>query len=313
MKNTYNLFLALFVILLVSCEDPDRGPVFYYGDLEAGTYIRLVENSGSFLVDQNDFDNYEYTYTVEFVDAIKGSSVESYTVDLTYLVSGAATSTIKTIEDFVSLESSDFTTNDNGFAEATVTFTSSDLLTAMDLTEEDLSVEDRFGFIGEIVTPSNTYNSGNSSATVEGSFFQGYFNFSLFVGCASELEGEYDVITTEINCSTGNPGAKSLKHKLEIIDTRAIAIGHYEFKDASFGVLEDCFEGEGLLSGFQFKEICGVVTFSAVTDAYGLVWDYSSEIVGNDWIITWSNPETGFGGVTAINFKEGVPFTIPAE
>ncbi len=308
MKNTYKLLMVLLAVLVMSCEDEDAKPLFLYGDLETGTYIRLVDNSSNFLVDQNDFSSYTHTYTIEFVSDVNGSNVESYTADLVYK-SGSADP--RTAEDFVSLSSSEFTTNEDGFAEATITFTSAQLIGAFGLSEADLSPEDEFEFLGEIVTPTNTFNSVNSSATVEGAFFQGYFDFTVFVGCASNLAGEYTATTTAINCSTGNPGSASVTYTLEIEDTGNIAIGEYEFDDATFGVLADCFGDEDAVQGgFVFQDVCGAVSFTAVADEFGTNWTVSSVISGNDWIITWVNPDTGLGGETSINFPNGIDFTV---
>lgn len=315
MKNTYKFLLGLFAIGLISCEDSENGPLFLYGDLETGSYIRLVENS-DILVDLDAFDDYTHTYTVEFVSPTQGSDVESYTADLVFKGSDTIT-----VNDFVSLVSSDFSVNDDGFVEATISFTSADLLSAIGLEEVDLSPEDEFEFLGEIVTPSNTFNSVNSSATVEGAFFQGYFDFSLFVGCASDLEGEYTATTTSIICSvdaeTGEEtaGSESITYTLEIIDTGNVGIGEYEFSDGTFGVLEDCFgDGDGeddeAQAGFIFTDICGVVSFSSVVDEFGTAWDFSSTISDDDWIITWSNPDSGLSGVTSINFPDGINFEL---
>ena len=309
MKYIYRSLLVC-MIALFSCEDPDSGPLFLYGDLETGTYIRLVENN-SVLVDLDNFGGYTYTYTVEFVDASGGASVESYTADLIYK-SGTATTTSA---DFITLQASDFTMNEDGFMETTISVTSAELLAAFGLTQASLLPEDEFQFEGEIVTPTNTYNSVNSSATVEGAFFQGYFDFTLFVGCQSSLEGDYTATTTMINCSTGTPGSASVTYELEIEDEGNLAIGEYTMSDWTFGVLEDCFgDGDGeddeAQGGFVFKDVCGVVSFTTTTDEFGTAWSYTSVINGNDWEITWSNPDSGMSGVTVITFPNGVPFTL---
>lgn len=311
MKHIYKLFLGLSVIVLLSCEDPNEGPVFYYEDLAGGTYVRLVENSDNFLVDLNSLADFTHTYTVEFVDSNKGSTVQSYTADLIYKSGTEST----TVEDFISLTSDDFTVNDNGFTQASITITSADLLAAFSLLAADLSPEDEFELKGEIVTPDYTFNSVNSSATVEGAFFQGYFDFTVFVGCASNLAGKYLATSTAINCSAETSGATTLLDSISFVDTGNIAIGEYELSDATFGVLEDCFgdgDGEDNLAqaGFQFKEICGVVSFSSLADEFGTNWDFSSVISGNDWIITWTNPDTGMGAVTSINFPDGIDFSL---
>ena len=310
MKYIYRSLLVC-MIALFSCEDPDSAPLFLYGDLEGGTYIRLVENSGNLLVDLDNFSTYTHTYTVEFVDAAGGSGVESYSVDLIYQ-SGTSTTTV---ENFRSLQASDFTTSGDGFTQATISVTSAELLSAFGLTEAALSPEDEFQFEGEIVTPTNTYNSVNSSATVEGAFFQGYFDFTLFVGCESSLAGEYSATTTTINCSADSVGAASVAFTVEIEDEGNIAIGEYSMSDWTFGVLENCFgDGDGeddeAQTGFIFQDVCGVVSFTTTTDEFGTVWSYSSVINGNDWEITWSNPDSGMDGVTVITFPDGVPFTV---
>ncbi len=310
MKHIYRSLL-LCMIALFSCEDPDSGPLFLYSDLETGTYIRFVENSGNLLVDLDNLNAYEHSYTVEFVGADQGASVQSYSVDLVYRSGTDET----TVEDFRTVDASSFTVNTDGFTQATLSVTSSDLLGAFNLVAADLSPEDEFEFLGEIVTPTRTFNSVNSSATVEGAFFQGYFDFTLFVGCESSLEGEYTATTTTINCSTGTPGSASLTHTVEIIDTGNIAIGEYEMSDWTFGVLEDCFgDGDGeddeAQTGFIFKDICDAVTFSNTTDEFGTAWTYTSVVNGNNWEITWSNPDTGMSGFTVINFPNGIDFTV---
>ncbi|WP_462248196.1 hypothetical protein [Ekhidna sp.] len=310
MKHIYRSLLVC-MIALFSCEDPDSGPLFLYSDLETGTYIRLVENSNNPLVDLDNFSSYTFTYTVEFVGADQGASVQSYTADLVYRSGTNET----TQEDFISLQASDFSVNDDGFVEATISVTSAELIGAFGITEASLSPEDEFEFLGEIVTPTRTFNSVNSSATVEGAFFQGYFDFTLFVGCQSSLEGEYTATTTTINCSTGTPGSASVTYTVEISNAGTIAIGEYEMSDWTFGVLEDCLgdgDGEDDLAqeGFQFQDVCGVVSFSSTSDEFGTAWSYSSVVNGNDWEITWSNPDTGMSGFTVINFPNGVPFTV---
>ena len=309
MKHIYRSLLVC-MIALVSCKDPDAGPIFLYGDLEGGTYIRLVEKSDE-LVDLDNFSSYTYTYTVEFVNADGGANVESYSLDLIYK-RGKDT---KTVEDFRVVQASDFSTNDDGFTRVSITVTSAELLNAFNLADiSALAPEDEFQFKGEIVTPTNTFNSVNSSATVEGAFFQGYFDFTLFVGCKSSLQGTYPATTTAINCRTGEAGSASVSFMVKIEDEENSSIGEYSFSDATFGVLEDCFgDGDKTLeaqTGFTFKDVCGKVSFDNTTDLFGVDWNFTSVVNGDNWEITWSNPDTGLAGVTVIKFPDKIDFTV---
>lgn len=311
-----SILFAVTLMAFTACEDPENGPLFIYSDLEGGSYIRLVETTGNTLVDLDDFTNYSYSYTVDFVDAEDGGLVESYSVDLIY--SDKSTGSKTTVTDFRTFQASDFSVNEAGFTQSPqITFTSQQLVDAFSLNEADLGPEDEFQLAGEItLTNGRVFNSGNSSATVEGAFFQGFFDFNLFVGCESNLDGEYSATSTAINCSTGVAGSASVTSTVKIASTGKIAIGEYGISDWSFGVLEDCFgndnkdDGEEFQGGFLFEEVCGVVTFSAVTDEFGTIWDYTSTISGNEWTITWMNPDSGLGATSVVTFPEGIPFTV---
>ena len=308
-----NFLLGLSLLFVFSCADPDRAPLFLYGDLQGGSYIRLVENSGNFLVDLDNFDDYSHSYTVEFVDAEKGSLVESYSIDLTYYDSSGSAK--RTVEDYRTFAASTFTTNEDGFMQnAEITLTSADLLSAFSIaSKDDLLPEETFGVSGKIkLNDGRTYSSVNSSATVEGDYFEGYFDFTLFVGCKSDLKGKYTYSTTAISCRADSSQSVTLSGTVEIgAASSKIAIGEYEFNDWTFGALTSCFgkDAEGP-TGFIFTEACGVVSFEETIDAFGAKWTYSSKVDGNDWTITWENPDSGLGGVTVITFPDGVPFTV---
>ena len=167
---------------------------------------------------------------------------------------------------------------------------------------------------GELtLTTGRVYTSENSSATVNGTFFAGYFDFTLFVGCKTSLEGEYtSVSTSSIKCkSDEDVKTEALQDTVEVTRNDNIAIGEYSFDDWTFGAIGDCTEdaAEGP-TGFVFTDVCGVVKFIGTTDEFGTEWSYSSEVMGKDWIITWKNPDSGLEGVTTITFKEDVPFTV---
>ncbi|MEM9327367.1 MAG: hypothetical protein AAGA85_16995 [Bacteroidota bacterium] len=306
MKNLFKVILMGLVCFTFSCEDEDAAPIFYYEDLEIGAYARLVENSGNFLVDLNDLDAFTHSYVVEFVDEQNGSLTDAFSIDVVY---DPADGDDQTVTEFRSYTSADFTMNDGGFMQSpSISFTSADLLGAFGLSNDDLAAEDRFRVAGRL-THSNgrVFNAVNSSATVESSFFQGYFDFQLFVGCSSDVTGMYAVSSTSITCD-GAPATVTGTAEISSAGD-VIGIGEYEFDDWTFGTAEECFDSGGP-AGFQFIDRCGVVTFDLTTDEFGTTWSYSSVIDGDDWVITWQNPDNGLGAVTTVTFPGGVPFTV---
>lgn len=312
MKNIFKSLLVLSVFAFSSCEDEDAAPLFLYEDLEIGAYARLVSNTGNFLVDLDDLSSFTHSYVVEFVDADQGRLVESFTLNLVY---DPVTGDDQTAVEFRSFTASDFTMNADGFMETpSITITSSDLLAAFSLTEAQLSAGESFTIEGNITHQNGrTFNAVNSSATVEGAFFQGYFNFDLFVGCQSDYTGTYNVssMPTTCNMDAADNIATAVTGTVEIESAGStVGIGEYSFSDWTFGTSGECFGSGTGPDGFMFIERCGVVTFDSVTDEFGTNWSYTSTISGNDWIITWSNPDSGQGSVTTITFPGGVPFTV---
>ena len=324
MKNIFNISI-LFATILVSsssCEDPEKGPLFLYEDLKGGSYVRLVEESENPLVNLDSLDSYVYKYTVDFVDAENGGLVESYSIDLSYADNSGAKPAIMKKENYRTVEASAFSTNEAGFKQAPeISLTSAELLEAFQLNEADLSTKDEFKVAGKIkLTDGRVYTSVNSSATVNGGFFQGFFDFQLFVGCGSELlkkgleEGpSYLYRTTSIQCHADSTvKTKTIMDTVKVSSaSEVVSVGDYSFNDWSFGAIADCFgEKEKPPSGFMFVEDCHVVSFSDNVDAFGTTWEYTSTVSGNDWVITWENTDSGLSGVSTVTFPDGVPFTV---
>ena len=329
MKNIYKSLFFISVFVFGGCEDPDKGPIFLYEDLELGAYARLVSNEEGEnlvpIVSESGFDDFSHTYQVEFVDGSRGSLVSAYKVDVEYLPLGKAENKMEK-KDFISYASEQFVDGDSGFKQIPETaITSQALIDAFGLSFADLSPKDQFRFKGGVVHENGAvYNSENSSSTVNGTFFQGYFDFTLFVGCETSLDKSEHVVKggyifeTTVTICKGEIVSKTITDTVRVTRNSTVPIGEYSFDDWSFGVNKDCFgEKTPPQTGFVFTDVCGVVEFSSSssTDDFGNKWNYTSSVNQNQWTIVWDNGSdqddiAKIAGSTVITFPGDVPFTV---
>jgi hypothetical protein len=277
-----NISKALIIMTLVmgffSCEDPDKAPVIVFETATKGSYPRLVSDSesGSTLINPNALSSTGYGYAVEFVDETKGVDVESYELSATY----KGTTTVVR-----SYSQSEFTTNADGFRQATVE--SITLEEIQDITGPltVANVGDVLAFSGAVNKGGNSYTSANSSSTVQGAAFRAHFTFNMPVSCPSDMYvGEVNYVA---DYSIGWDGAtKGVSGTTSIVDNSG---GSFDFADWSFGGY-DAFYGCCTPSGtFGFTDVCGEVTFvTEAVDSYGDQWEFhfnldASKTVLNVW------------------------------
>ena len=303
-KYIKSLPMLLTLLVLTACEDESKAPVVTYDSAGKGAYVKFVDESGIQLVNllsQANFDASQYQYSVEFIDGSGGTRVTQYVLNVEYDdVTGANSQGPVVLRSY---DASSFTESEAGNkGVSNITITSADLTGAFGLTYADLNAGDNFEIKGELVTADGTWNSTNSSATVNGTAFQGFFDFDMPAGCPSDLTGTFNYSSTNLWCDGG-----STTGTVTIISSGG---GKYTFNDWSFGGYPHCYGGNAASWGsLSFQDVCAVVSFSGFTDSYGDTWTFVSSISGNDWLISWENTY-GESGQTAITFPSGVPFTL---
>jgi hypothetical protein len=185
-----------------------------------------------------------------------------------------------------------------------IVLTASQVTGAFGLAYADLTAGDKFLMTGIMVMENGNIHTGStSSATVNGTAFQGHFDFTLPAGCPSDLTGTFDYVTTNAWCDgTGTSGT---------VDIVALGGGVYTFDDFSFGAYSICYSASSIADQptLNFTEVCTVVSFTGFTDSYGDTWTFTSSITGNDWNISWVNTYAESGDAV-ITFPGGVPFTL---
>lgn len=181
MKNLFFSLLAM-TFLLVSCADDELGPVLTFEKATVGSYIRLVE----LFTGEYDLENTGTTaldYEVDFVDADNGNQVTEYTVDAIFTDNTPGNGDNSQARTQYKVFS-DFADSRNGNKGVRVNIPLTEVLTLFGLSLDDVSASDQFTFFGTVTTTDGLeYASTNSTGTVRGSAFQGYFDFNGKLTC----------------------------------------------------------------------------------------------------------------------------------
>ncbi len=297
--------MAVLVLSITSCEDPDRLPLVVLDTVEKGAYPRLIDETDK-LLNLFDVPGSNYTYNIEFVDEQGGALIAEYVLNMSFDDNDASNGDNSTGPvEFLKITPDQFTENERGYLQApTITISGSEVLSKAGVTLDQVSAGDNFNFEGRVIlTDGRIFSQVNSSATVVGSAFRGHFNFTMPAACPSSLEGTYSFEGSNFWC-----GAADASGTIEII---ARGGGKYSFDDWSLGAYPACYGG--LAAGWgtlEFTDVCNTVSFSGFTDNYGDTWEFTSTVDKADWTIEWVNTY-GEAGKAVIKANGGEwPFTL---
>ena len=177
------LFMLLSFAFITSCADEELGPILTYEKAEVGSYIRLVQlNVGEF-----DLDNASTSaldYEVDFVDIENGKLADEYSIDVVYQdntpADGPGNMDRRSFKVF---SKGDFSDSVNGNKGVKVTIPLTEVLSLFGLSLDQVKAGDNFAFFGTVRQGDDTYASTNSTSTIRGSAFQGYFDFNGKLTC----------------------------------------------------------------------------------------------------------------------------------
>lgn len=305
-KFKFSIILGAVLVMLSGCKDEDLAPIITFDSAGKGAYPRLVEEGNTLINLLLDANASTYEYTVELVDLQQGGLVAEYILEMTYEDNnpGNGDASAGPVV-FRSFGQSDFTTNENGFQQLTVTIPASEAISAAGTTFDALEAGDDFIFEGTVILEDGSqFGAENSSSTVRGAAFRGHFDFVMPAACPSDLTGTYDVTTTDIWC-----GADPVTTAVDIV---ALGGGSYEFSDWAFGAYGPCYGGGTAGGDLNFIDVCTEVSFTGFTDSFGDTWTYDSNIDGSEWTITWENTY-GEAGSSVITYTGGANWPITLE
>lgn len=309
-NNLKKVFIVILGIVVLSCADPDLKPIVTFDDAGHGAYPRLLEETGEQNVNFFDMASSQYSYSVEFVDENKGNNVATYVLELEY-------SDVNGVDDVAafdwkSFESSSFTTSADGYkAVENVVISASEMISAVGLTEADISQADIFRVNGKLVMGNGNIHTGdNSSATVQGAAFRGHFDMTLPVVCPSELAGTHTIVSTVGWCGTTISGGEttwvSVSNGVYSVDAS------YLTGDYSFGAYDACY-GDGATFGsagfgpqgnLRINDLCNSLYWTGASQWGELYWFNSVSVSGPTLILDWEN-DYGEAGVTTLTREGG--------
>lgn len=307
--NQLKLFLCIGIILFFSsCGKENTKPIITFEDAEKGAYPRLLSENNR-AINLLDIENSVYKYAIEFVDVEQGKLVISY--DLQYIFEDnnpdIGGNISKGPHPFKSFSSSDFTTNTNGFQGLEeISISAKELLTAACMSSEDLGPNDVFRITGSVTTKDGqTFAASNSSSSVKGAAFRGHFDYNRSVECPSELEGTYEVITTDSWCN-------SLDVPYNSSITFTLTPTGYEVSDFTFGAYAICY-GESEVRPFgnlRILDICNIIEITG-TSRWGDRYTWSNLVI-DDKVMTfdWINDYGQGGSAQVIRPKGWPPLTL---
>ncbi len=299
-----SIIFGALLMLVIGCVDEDKAPILTFEAAGKGAYPARVSSSGG-EIRTDDLAGSRFTYTIEFIDLQAGTLVSEYkaSVSFTDYDESDGNSSAGPV-DFLSFSSSEFTDQASGNKGLTdITVTGTDLLNALGLTADDLKGGGQFDVKGTVTTVDGAvFTSSNSSSSVNGSAFRGFFDYTLFVICPSDLGGTYDAVTVGSSTDGCCPGEVTVMSEVTLTDKGS---GLYEISDWSGGIYLEWYDIYGINETHNVGEIqdaCSVVSFVTKEEPFGESLEGSGK-VGADGVITltWL---TGYGDKATVTLTK---------
>ncbi len=203
-KLKYLIYTAT-IALLASCADPELGPVVTFETATIGAYVRFVSQDGNAEFDLANPSTSQFSYCVDFVDLQGGELVNEYALDVQFFDNTPFNGDNSVARTNYITETS-FSPSPAGNPGTCVTVTLEGVLAAAGLSVDDVSASDQFALYGVVRTSEGAeYSSNNTTATVRGAAFQGFFDLNVNATCplASDVfVGDY-AVTFEGAAGTG--------------------------------------------------------------------------------------------------------------
>lgn len=203
----YIIMVAIGAMILGSCADEEKAPVVTFESAKIGAYIRFVSQAGNAEFDLANASASQFSYCVDFVSLEGGTLVNEYIVDAQFFDNTPGNgNNSKARTQFVSVPSASFATSERGNPGTCVDVSLSGVLSSLGLSLDQVSAGDQFTLFGKVKTEDGSeYTSNNTTATVRGGAFAGFFDVNVSATCpleATQFVGDY-ALTYEGAVGTG--------------------------------------------------------------------------------------------------------------
>jgi len=267
MRKNSNKILVLGLALgtfLWSCSSDDKIVDIVIDEVGTGAVLRTRSETNNLVYNDvtRAFDpGSNFTVTIEEQDQEEGALLESVEVFVLFNDNNTEANDMTTTE--VSLQmlmASEFTAGSRGLPEATLNYTSDQLVAATGIDESMVIGRDRFEFRLVLnLTNGETFSNDDVGGPVSGgSFFASPFEYFPVVSCSitEDLTGTHTYVATNIipapgaggDCSGGDLTG-SVTWTQFIDEDDGPMEGAFVSSDMSFGQFEDCYTTRGPATG----------------------------------------------------------------
>ena len=302
MKNLKKLIVVFIAaITTVSCGDPEL-PVELFPEMQYGAYARKMTQTGEF--NYFDISNSSITMDVEYYDEANGANITSFDIDVEYVdnITGGAKSVART--DLKTINSSEFTTNADGYLSSVITLGFTEALGALGITSADVDGGAYFRYWFTITKADGTVFDYNNTGPnlMSSNAFAALFRQNISIICPSDLAGSLLVSQTTIaNAGVSWPAITLTDVPLTLEAASAPGVYIVAEDNGSWGSWPEVYGSTS--NGPSVADACNILSMSG-SDQFGDTYSLTagtvsvstdSKTLSFQWINTWGES----GDVTA--------------
>ena len=267
MKKLSILFIA-GLLAVVGCKDDSLSPIITFDKASKGAYVRLLELiTGEY--DLSDIAGSNYMGVVEFVDEAQGGNVSSYDIYVSFQDNTPDNGDNSKDEIlWNSFGQSNFADNERGYKQMDLTIPLTNVANALGLTNDQMAAGDFFNFRSELIlTDGRKFTKANSSAAVNGTAFQGHFDFKVKATCPlpdTQFAGPYQI--EYIEYEAGGVYGDAFGANPPIVQVTTVA-GSSTLREFAWSYLPDTYNFDGQVTRFDF--VCDQVQVSTTDTGVG--------------------------------------------
>jgi len=295
MKNLKKLFIIFIATLTaIACGEPEI-PVELFDVMDKGAFARKMTQTGGY--NYYDVAGSSIDIHVEYYDEAKGANIASYDIDVEYidLIAGGSKSVGRV--DFVTIQSSEFVVNSDGYLSSDISLGFSAALAAIGKTRADIDGGSYFRYHmtitkkdGTVFTNDNTGPNMKSSNAIRALFY-----LDVAIVCPSALEGTFNTVTV------GWCGLTSSQMSFEWVKAGAENLYAVVGGDFSYGAYFTCYGGwtGKPMGNLKVQDACGILSPTGASQ-WSEVYMFNDVDLSSDrttLVIDWIN-DYGEAGVT---------------